>query len=306
MPFPTDELLLGPASYGRRKGTEGFCWHTTESADASRQSAIATALWQATPGKTTGSYNFIIFDGGLFLTVPFLEASGGIGTGSTAWAPERYPNLQRDLSAAAYADPNAYLLNVAFSGKTAVFRDQGIPDNMIDTARRLTAWATDLFGRPMVHTAHFMWQTNRSDPSQKVLDLITAGDPVDWHDSIKYVPPALVQYRPGTSYRLTPDLTPESAPKVLPYVSTRRVIGTVRGFDFGSGPDWDVIVSGSAGLLAVHPQDRVQTTSLVPEPEGGTVSLASYTALQLQASGIMRERARAINTDADVVAAKKP
>ena len=175
MAFPTDELLLGAPSYGLRRGTEGIVWHTTEAADASKASALGTARWQATPGATTGSYNWIIYDGGLLLTVPFLEASGGMATGQAPyWAPHRYPFLKQQLSLSAYADPNAFLLNVAFSGKTAVFRDQGIPQNMIDTAAALTKWveAQAWSSRVLIHSGHMHWQTNRSDPSQQVLDAI--------------------------------------------------------------------------------------------------------------------------------------
>lgn len=171
MAFPTDDRYLGPAAFGLRKGTEGIIWHTTESADASRASAVATAEWQKTH---PGSYNFIIYDGGILLTVPYLEASGGVNPASAYWAPSRFPFLKVGLSAAAYADPNAYLFHVAFSGRTAVFRDQGMPANMVETARQLTAWAERAFNRAMFHCGHMHWQTNRSDPSQKVLDLIAA------------------------------------------------------------------------------------------------------------------------------------
>jgi hypothetical protein len=139
MPFPTDDVLLGAPSYGRRRGTEGVVWHTTEATDASRASAVGTARWQATPGTTTGSYNFIIFDGGILLTVPYLDASGGVNPGSSSWAPHRFPFLSQNLSLSAYADPNAFHLNVAFSGRTAVLRDS-MPQNMVDTAVALTRW----------------------------------------------------------------------------------------------------------------------------------------------------------------------
>jgi hypothetical protein len=177
MPFPTDDIFLGPASFGRRRGTEGFIWHTTEGADASRGSALATARWQLT---NPGSYSWIIYDGGLLLTVPYLEASGGVNPASTSWAPERYPFLKANLSLSAYADPNAFLINVAFSGKTALFRDKGIPANMIETAQRLVEWveAQDWSARKLVHSGHLHWQRNRSDPSEKVLALITGEDPI--------------------------------------------------------------------------------------------------------------------------------
>lgn len=174
MAFPLDDILTGAPSYGRRRGTEGIIWHTTEGADATRTSALATARWQATPGATTGSYNWIIYDGGLLLTVPYLEASGGVNPGSSAWAPGRYAYLKNNLSLSAYADPNAFLLNVAFSGKTAAFRDGKMPQNMIDTAALLTKWveAQDWSSRVLVHSGHMHWQINRSDPSQQVLDAI--------------------------------------------------------------------------------------------------------------------------------------
>jgi hypothetical protein len=176
MTFPTDDIFLGPASFGLRKGTEGIIWHTTEGAGTSRAAAVATAQWQK---SNPGSYNFIIYDGGILLTVPYLEASGGVNPASSSWAPGRFPWLKQQLSPAAYADPNAYLLNVAFSGKTAVFRDQGLPPNMLATAKQLTAWAAQTFGRHMVASGHLHWQTNRSDPSLQVLAAITATEPDD-------------------------------------------------------------------------------------------------------------------------------
>jgi hypothetical protein len=174
--FPTDDIFLGPATFGPRKGTEGIIWHTTEGAGTSRAAAVATAQWQK---SNPGSYNFIIYDGGILLTVPYLEASGGVNPASSSWAPGRFPWLKQQLSPAAYADPNAYLLNVAFSGKTAVFRDQGLPPNMLATAKQLTAWAAQTFGRHMVASGHLHWQTNRSDPSLQVLAAITATEPDD-------------------------------------------------------------------------------------------------------------------------------
>jgi hypothetical protein len=174
--FPTDDIFLGPATFGPRKGTEGIIWHTTEGAGTSRAAAVATAQWQK---SNPGSYNFIVYDGGILLTVPYLEASGGVNPASSSWAPGRFPWLKTSLSPAAYADPNAHLLNVAFSGKTAVFRDQGLPPNMLATAKQLTAWAAQTFGRHMVASGHLHWQTNRSDPSLRVLADITATEPDD-------------------------------------------------------------------------------------------------------------------------------
>jgi hypothetical protein len=174
MSFPTDEIVLGPQSFGLR-GSKGECygiiWHTTEAAGTSREDALATVRYQLTH---PGSYNFIIYDGGILLTVPYLEASGGTNPASASWAPERYPFLKNQLPREAYLNPNEYQLNVAFSVRTAAFRAGNIPDNMIDTAARLALWvekqewSSDL----LVHSGHMHWQTNRSDPSEYVLKRI--------------------------------------------------------------------------------------------------------------------------------------
>jgi hypothetical protein len=226
MAFPTDDLYLGPATFGKRRGTEGLIWHTTEAAGTSRADAVGTAEWQK---RNPGSYNFIIYDGGILLTVPYLEASGGVNPFSTSWSPYRYAALQRELTPAAFADPNAFLLNVAFSGKTAVFRDVGMPPNMVDTARRLVEWAEGLWG-PMFHCGHFQWQTNRSDPSQKVLDLISAPAPED--------DMALVNF--------------------TPIVNRRAVIA--KGAAARSQPAFDRN-DYDAGLIATEPNQRTRTAT---------------------------------------------
>ena len=170
MAFPTDDIYLGPKSFGPRKGHEGFVWHTTEGAGPSRADAVATANWQKT---NPGSYNFLIYDGGVLLTVPFMEASGGVNPASSAWEPALW--LKDLLSPAAFADPNAYLLNVAFSGKAADLSAGKYPANMIDTAARLVIWFEDGFGQDdAVMSAHADWQSNRSDPGAGVVDRILA------------------------------------------------------------------------------------------------------------------------------------
>lgn len=177
MAFPTNDIFLGPTSYGLR-GAHGECdgiiFHTTEGGGVSRESALATAKWQATPGKTTGSYNFIIYDGGILLTVPYLEASGGVNPGSTAWAPERFSFLKTQLPSRAYLNPNEFQMNVAFSGRAAEFAKGNMPDNMITTAAQLVLWAQeqDWSSSLLVISGHQHWQTNRSDPSTPVLNKI--------------------------------------------------------------------------------------------------------------------------------------
>ena len=195
MAFPTDDIFLGPRSFGVRKGHEGIIWHTTEGSGPSRAAAVATAQWQK---SNPGSYNFIIYDGGILLTVPYLEASGGVNPASPAWAPERYAWLKAMHSAAAYADPNAYLMNVAFSGKAADLKAGLYPANMIDTAARLiiwfegTAWGKD----NSVHSAHSDWQSNRSDPGSGVITKILAR-----YEQLKAPAPAPAPTPPPPDYK---------------------------------------------------------------------------------------------------------
>ena len=168
--FPADDIYLGPQSFGARKGHEGIIWHTTEGSGPSRAAAVATAEWQKT---NPGSYNFIVYDGGILLTVPHLVASGGVNPASSAWAPA--PWLKDHLTPAAFADPNAYLMNVAFSGKAADLAAGKYPANMIDTAARLVIWFEDGFGKDnAVMCSHADWQSNRSDPGAGVVDRILA------------------------------------------------------------------------------------------------------------------------------------
>lgn len=185
MAFPTDDIYLGPKSFGPRKGHEGIIWHTTESSGPSRASAVGTAEWQK---SNPGSYNFIIYDGGLLLTVPYLEASGGVNPASASWAPERFPWLKDLHSASAYADPNGYLMNVAFSGKAAELKAGMYPFNMIDTAARLIIWMEDTaWGKDdSVHSAHSDWQSNRSDPGSGVITKI-----LERYTALRVQPPPL-------------------------------------------------------------------------------------------------------------------
>lgn len=173
MTFPTDQIQLGPRSFGARKGHEGIVWHTTESVGQTLAAARATAEWQK---KNPGSYNFIIATDGILLTVPYLEAAGGLNPGSTSWAPSRFPWLKRLHSPAAYADPNAHLLNVAFAGRTADFEAKGWPAAMVDQAARLVLWfEASSWGKDDASLSrHADWQANRSDPGTKLIELVLA------------------------------------------------------------------------------------------------------------------------------------
>lgn len=294
MTFPTNDILLGPAFFGPRKGSEGIIWHTTESADASRASAVGTAIWQKT---NPGSYNFIIYDGGLLLTVPYLEASGGVNPASSAWAPGRFPFLRASLSAAAYADPNAYLLNVAFSGKTAVFRDQGIPVNMIETAVALTRWVeAQPWATPrLVHSGHQHWQSNRSDPSQKVLDLIARLYAPE-HD-MKFTNPIVTQDWDTVPGAASTFARPDGTAGYFTAAERVKSVaeGTVNGVNsrlLDYGPDHEALTIPRAGLT--NPGLRI-VGSPIPDAQiaaaldsankrTATVKSTAATALRLSAS----------------------
>lgn len=178
------EIVLGPRSFGRRPATAGVILHTTEYPTASRDDArrcIADQSRRTPDGgwAQPGSYNYVIWEAGHFLSVPFLEASGGINPDSDAWAPGRFPWLRTLLGAAAYADPTMHHLQIAFSGRTvdllhALAIGRGYARAMVETAARIIvwaereAWAVD----NLVVSGHSHWQANRSDPGQQLLDAV--------------------------------------------------------------------------------------------------------------------------------------
>ena len=179
MAFPTDDIVLGPRTYGLRKGHEGVVLHTTEGSGPSRAAAVATAQMQSPGGSLYaggGSYNFIIYDGGVLLTVPFMESAGSLTLKRTnpPWAPK--PWLKDMLSPAAYSDPNAYLMAVCFSGKAADLAAGKYPANMIDSAARLIRWFEQQSWAPdnAIVMGHADWQSDKSDPGAGVVDRVLA------------------------------------------------------------------------------------------------------------------------------------
>lgn len=179
MAFPTDDIWLGPRAYGLRKGTEGAILHTTEGAGPTRQNAVDTAVDQSLGGSLYaggGSYHFIIYDGGVLLTVPYRESAGSLTRERTnpPWAPKDW--LFTMLSPAAMADPNAYLVAICFSGKAAELAAGNYPENMIDTAARLILWIERESWGPdnLPVMAHSDFQSNRSDPGLGVVDRVLA------------------------------------------------------------------------------------------------------------------------------------
>lgn len=177
MAFPTDDIFLvdntPQHNWGLRPATKGVILHTTEGSGPTRADALATARWQ---NDNPGSYNFIIYDGGVLLTVPYKEACGALNPNNEYFHPERFPWLREMLGAAAYNDPTMYHLQFAFSGKARRLAAGDYPDNMIDTAARLIIWAedSDWANDNLVLSAHAHWSTNRSDPGAGVLEKVLA------------------------------------------------------------------------------------------------------------------------------------
>jgi hypothetical protein len=177
MTWPTDRIVLGAPVYGTRPHTEHVIFHTTEGTDSSLAAGIATAKWQGTSGNTSGgSYNFILTDEGPILTVPYKEIAGSVtlNRDPAIWQPGRHPWMKEALSPEAYEDVNAYCLAISVSGHAAKLRDYAHIDRIIDDAARLVLWAerSDWARDNLVVTGHFMWQTNRSDPTQWFIDRV--------------------------------------------------------------------------------------------------------------------------------------
>lgn len=170
----------GAPTYGPGGPFEGWALHTPENPDVSLASAIAIARWQASAGNTSGgSYHGILGHSGsdapatctdedhwtMVKTVPWSLAAGGLSTRRDAvWSPGRFPRIEANLSAAAYADPNRFLHQISLSGKAAWYEANGYPKGCV---RALVRWIRQLettFEYDAFLTMHRQWQTNRSDP----------------------------------------------------------------------------------------------------------------------------------------------
>ena len=188
--FPLDRIELGPHSYGVRPNTYGVVLHTTEYPSSSLEHGLQCAHDQSPGGSLFaggGSYHFILTDDGPILTVPFLEAAGGISGDHTppsqispitgrpgTWAPERFPWLRQMLAPEAYADPNLYLLQIAISGRTAELDTYENVVALAADAAAILLWAEGLeeIVDNVVVMGHLNWQTDRSDPGQWFIDLV--------------------------------------------------------------------------------------------------------------------------------------
>lgn len=178
MTFPLDDIVLGPASFGRLHRLDLLIGHTGEEPGFSRDHAVATAIWQRT---NPGSYSFRIYDRasdprGVMLNVPWLEASGGINPGSAAWAPERHPWIEKALAKAGecpvagcagpYRNPTMHAGQISFTGRRDQLDAGKAPPNYLPDAERLIAWYEHhpLRGpAPLVVVMHGHLQSNRSD-----------------------------------------------------------------------------------------------------------------------------------------------
>ena len=176
MAFPTDHIATGAPTYGLRKGHEGIIFHTDEgNFENTIVGGKRLATWQASSANTSGgSYNFIVTKEGVVLSVPYLEASGGVTGARVAGVWDVEQHVQGYLTHAAWNDPNAYLLNVCMLGKTAFYEANGWPAEMIDLAARLVIWFEDSnWGADNAFLCnHEDFQLNRSDPGQKFLPLL--------------------------------------------------------------------------------------------------------------------------------------
>ena len=300
--FPVDDILLGPDSFGRLHRLDMLIGHTGEEPGFSRDYAVKTTIWQRT---NPGSYSFRIYDstsagskGGILLTVPYLEASGGINPSSTYWAPERFPFLAAELAKAGpcpvpgcpgpYRNPTMHAGQISFTGRTADLETKA-PANYVPDANRLIEWYDGLSIRgpaPLVLVMHAHWQRNRSDWGAWMHAQLTE-DEMTWINNVRwYKSPVLVTFRPGTTYRLTPDLN-ETDKYVAGGEEQRTVIGEVDGLDFGAGPLW-LVIPGDGGVAKVaHSQDETARAPL------GIVDPAALSALQAKLA-LVREAGVAV------------
>lgn len=226
MAFPLDDILLGPASFGRLHRLDGLIFHTGEEPKFGREYAVATAIWQR---DNPGSYNFRAYDGGVMLNVPFLEASGGINPGSLAWAPGRFPFLERELAKAGpcpvrgcggpYRNPTMHHGQVSFVGRTAQLDAALAPAGYVTDARRLIAWYDALPIRgpaPLVLSKHGHWQSNRTDCGEWMHSRLAAITPQPQEDDVKlsaakHQVPKVVRIKAGATLYTDPGATEEHA-----------------------------------------------------------------------------------------------
>ena len=319
MTFPADDIFLGPRSWGRLFGYEGIIWHTTEYGGTDRDTALRCARDQARRTADggwaqPGSYNIIIYDknstggkGGALLTVPYLEASGGINPASKYWAPK--PFLKSSLPSRAYLNPTMYHLQVAFSGNRANFDAGKIPPNMVETAIAIKAWwEREIAKKKTVQSGHRDWQTNRSDPGSFLFDRITgvvlpntavstSEELPVWVNTIRPVnPPYWAVLGPDTNIRLSPSLAADQIAWNTKDDAESRilVVAHATGDEDAGSTDWLVYALDVGGLRCVHSKQVIGTKPLVD-----TGSATRITAMHTKASKLaaVLDSAKALAVD---------
>jgi hypothetical protein len=174
----------------------------------------------------------------------------------------------REALGARVNDPNRVIYAVSIAGtKADVNRWSSDPDFVAACKRRLAEIRSEL-NIPNRKGEHFRFNpSTRSDWGPLLTPALDGQEVMDWYKNIVAITPVKVRLSAETSYRLRPDLSAESQPFVLGVEDTRIMIGTVKGFDFGAGPDWGVMLSnngllGQGGLRVFHTQDILEQEAL--------------------------------------------
>ena len=115
-----------------------------------------------------------------------------------------------------------------------------------------------------------------------------------WVADIDRLEPEYITFRPGTTYRVQPDLSADSKGKTYDYPIRRLVIGTIKGADFGKGPTWMVLQGIGGELLVAHEQDITKREPIAPT--------SGYTAADLKEAGLIERRAMADRAEAQTQA----
>lgn len=169
----------GAPDYGTRKGTKGIILHTTEGAGRTKAAALATAQWQASTGNTSGgSYNYLLGqDGDVVTAVRSVHpdhAAGGISTRrDSVWQP--WAELTQFMGATAVGDPNGWVCQIAIQGQVSWFLANGYPKALVNAIAQLVKQLEARYGIPDIYLgAHYMFQTNRTDPGEPLIPLVIA------------------------------------------------------------------------------------------------------------------------------------
>lgn len=268
----------------------GLAWHWTAGGTGRAGAESTIRHFQNTRYTVNASYHILLFREGsttvAMWIVPVSRASHSMNPGA-AFKPKsnsdreqaRFAEVHRIL--ARDSDPNADCISISFCGMpadlAAARNDPTFTADVRELARQLIAHPA-VIDRP--HLGHgWIQPTTRyeTDATTGGEDLLIASvlyaadrpeedDVYQWVINVDPLPggPQWITFRPGCSYRMKPDLTAESRPKVYDYPIRRLVIGTVQGVDFGKGPTWMVLQGFGGPLLVAHEQDVTLREPLAP------------------------------------------